>query len=210
MLIVPPLAVNVESSGAAVAASTQAPTNLSRSSKKKRRSKDGEKLSSKKSKRENSPRPLPGGLLDPSFGLSDWVDFRMSSTKLTVVEHLSEREVIKASLEFTTRDAMLMWYLENFANCCGPEEVQKELAAEKKAAEETKANLEALSLEHSKCEAAQAGLLKKLKGTCIEVATLTQKLKDLHVKCDEGANEINRLKLDLQQVGKKAKEQEGE
>lgn len=40
---------------------------------------------------------------------------------------------------------------------------------EKKAAEEAKTKLEALSLEHSKCEAAQAYLSKRFEGAYIEV-----------------------------------------
>lgn len=83
---------------------------------------------------------------------------------------------------------MVMWYVEGFADRRGAEEVQEELAAEKKATKEAKAALEALSLKHSKCEVTQ----------------------DLQVKCDEGEKETSRLKLALRQVGEKSKEQEGE
>lgn len=80
---------------------------------------------------------------------------------------------------------MLMWYLKQFTDRRGSEEIQNELVAKKKAFEEAKAKLE----EHSKCESAQAGLLKKFEGACIEVATLTQQLKDLKVKYDQEASE---------------------
>lgn len=108
----------------------------------------------------------------------------MNSTECAMVEHVSEREIVKAALEFTTRGAMLMWYAEGFADQRGMEEIQKELAAEKKAAAETKASLEALTFEHSKCESEQAGLTKKLEDACMKVATLTKRLKDLGLKYD--------------------------
>lgn len=76
-------------------------------------------------------------------------------------------------------DSMLIWYLRRFADRHDAEEVQNELAAKKKVAEEVRFQMEALTLEHSKCEKTQADLLKKFEGACVEVATLTQKLKEL-------------------------------
>lgn len=74
----------------------------------------------------------------------------MSSAQRAPIEHLSEREVVKSALEFTTHGAMLLWYAEGFADRDGLEEIQKELA-EKKVVEDAKDGLEALSLKHSKC-----------------------------------------------------------
>lgn len=122
----------------------------------------------------------------------------MSSAQRTPIEHFSKREVVKSALEFTTRGAMLLWYAEGFVDCRGLEEIQKELAAEKKAVEDPKAGLEALSLEHSKCVIEQAGLTKKLKGACMEVATLTQQLKDLGLIYNKEKKETDQLTQVLQ------------
>lgn len=48
--------------------------------------------------------------------------------------------------------------------------------------------------------------MKKFESACVEVATLTQQLKELQMKYDEEVSETSRLKLALQQVGEKAKE----
>lgn len=82
---------------------------------------------------------MTGGLLDPSFGVSDHVDFRMSSSQRAVVEPLSEKELTEAALEFTSRGAMLIWYLHRFADRRGAEDVQHELAASKKEVEDVRA-----------------------------------------------------------------------
>lgn len=63
------------------------------------------------------------------------------------------------------------------------------MAGEKKAAADAKAGLEALTLEHSKCLAEQAGLNKKLKSACVEVATLMQQVKDFELKHDKEKKE---------------------
>lgn len=92
-------------------------------------------------------------------------------------------------LEFTNRGAMLMWYAKGFADRRGLKEIQQELAGEKKAATDAKAGLEALTLEHSKCVAEQADLNKKLESACVEVAALTQQLKDMELKHDKEKKE---------------------
>lgn len=136
----------------AAGTSNPTPVDVPRVSKKKRRSKEGERSSSKKSKRDDIAQPLPGGLMDPAYGVSDRIDFRMSSAQREIVENLLERQIVKAALEHTSRGAMLMWYTEGFADWRGLDEIQRELAAEKKAAAETKASLEMLTLEHSNWE----------------------------------------------------------
>lgn len=130
----------------------------------------------------------------------------MSSAQRAPIEHLSEREVVKFALEFTTHGAMLLWYAEGFVDRRGLKEIQKELAAKKKAVEDAKVGLEALSLEHSECFIDQAGLTKKLEGACMEVATLTQQLKDLGLKYNKEEKETGQLTQVLQQVGEKVKQ----
>lgn len=192
--------VNLESSQAATTLPVQAtPTaQTDPSSKKKRRSRDGEKSSSKRSRWEGSdPRPLTGGLLDPT-------------SQRAIVESLSEKELTEAALEFTSHDAMLTWYLHRFADRRGVEEVQHELASSKKETEDVRAQLATLDLEHSKCKEAQEALTKKHEGACIEVATLTKQLTTLRTKFSEMAEENEQLKLSLQEAegtGKKQKDE---
>lgn len=203
-----PPKVIVGISEAIVGTSKPAPADISHSSKKKKRSKEGDKSFSKRSRRDSPPQPLSGGLLDLSFSVSDRMNFRMSSAEREVVEQLSEREIVKASLELTGRGAMLMWYAEGFADQRGLEEIQKELVVEKKAASDAKANLEALTLEHSKCESEQTGLKKKLKDACVEVVMLTKRLQDLGLKYQAEKEETARQGADLRQAREKIKNQE--
>lgn len=205
-----PPKVIVGISEAIVGTSKPAPADISHSSKKKKRSKEGDKSFSKRSRRDSPPQPLSGGLLDLSFSVSDRMNFRMSSAEREVVEQLSEREIVKASLELTGRGAMLMWYAEGFADQRGLEEIQKELVVEKKAASDAKANLEALTLEHSKCESEQTGLKKKLKDACVEVVMLTKRLQDLGLKYQAEKEETARQGADLRQAREKIKNQEEE
>ncbi|WVY91748.1 hypothetical protein V8G54_037262 [Vigna mungo] len=171
--------------------------------KKKKRSKEGEKSSSKRSKRDHTPQPLPGGLMDPAFGVSDRLDFRMSSAQREIMEQLSEQQLLKATLEHSSRGAMLMWYAERFADRRGLDAIQRELASEKKAAAEAKASLEAFTLEHSNCESERTGLQRKLADACAEVETLTQKLNALGLKYEAEREESSRQRAALAEANKK-------
>ncbi|KOM43727.1 hypothetical protein LR48_Vigan05g133200 [Vigna angularis] len=84
---------------------------------KKRKSKEWEKSSSKRSRREGSvPHLILGGRFGPDFTIGDCVDFCMSSSQRAVVEPLSEKDITNVALEFATRGAMLTWYLRKFAD----------------------------------------------------------------------------------------------
>lgn len=205
-----PVVIVAKPSEVAVVASGSTPADASRHSKKKKRSKEKDQSPSKRSKRDSPPRPLPGGPMDPTFGVSDQIDFRMNSAQRAVVEHLPERELIKAALEHTSRGAMLMWYAERFADRRGLKEIQRALVAETKSAADAKAALEELTLEHSKCELEQAGLKKKLQDACVEVATLTTKLQDLSLKYDAEKEETVRQGETIRQAKEKIKSQEDE
>lgn len=111
--------VNLESSGV----DAVVPVDPS-SSKKKRKSKDGDKSSSKKSRQEgNVLRPIPSGLFDPVFDVGDQVDFCMSLSERAAVEPMSEVDITDDALEFTSCGAMLIWYLRQFADRRGAEDV---------------------------------------------------------------------------------------
>lgn len=121
VVVRPALVVNLESLGAPIIVVVQADPF---SFKKKRKSRKGEKSSSKRSRREGSvPRPLPGGLFEPAFHVGEWVDFRMSSSQRAAVEPMSEKDLTNVALEFTTRGAMLISYLRQFANRRGVKDV---------------------------------------------------------------------------------------
>ncbi|KOM48069.1 hypothetical protein LR48_Vigan07g177300 [Vigna angularis] len=75
-----------------------------------------------------APRPTPPPVKVTFAGRS----CRPSSGVETLVEPLFEGEVTNAMLELSTRASMLAWYLRDFADRRGAEQVQGELAAEKK------------------------------------------------------------------------------
>ncbi|KOM32903.1 hypothetical protein LR48_Vigan01g245900 [Vigna angularis] len=78
--------------------------------------------------------PLPGGIFNPTFNMSDWTKFHMSSFQRALIEPLSEVELTNAMLEMSTRAAFLAWYLKVFTDCRGVDDVRAELLAEKNSA----------------------------------------------------------------------------
>ncbi|BAT92848.1 hypothetical protein VIGAN_07169400 [Vigna angularis var. angularis] len=102
------------------------------STKKKRKSKEGEKSSSKRSRREGSVlRPIIADVFDPEFHVSSCVTFHMSSSQRVVVELMSERELINAILELTARGSMLTWCARKLANRRSARDLQAELDEKK-------------------------------------------------------------------------------
>ncbi|KOM28052.1 hypothetical protein LR48_Vigan492s001600 [Vigna angularis] len=94
-------------------------------SKKARKGKEKEK--------EKAPSvPLPGGIFSPEFSMSDRTKFHMSSSQRALIEPLSELELTNAMLEMSTRATSLAWYLKEFADRPGVEDIRAELLAEKK------------------------------------------------------------------------------
>lgn len=84
--------------------------------RKRKSHKEGEKSSSKRSRREGShSRPLLG-VFSPEFSVSHKTNFHMNSTERTVVEPLSKVEVTNVVHELATQMAMLSWYLREFAD----------------------------------------------------------------------------------------------
>ncbi|KOM51382.1 hypothetical protein LR48_Vigan09g004100 [Vigna angularis] len=96
-------------------------------SKKARKGKEKEK-----DKERVPSMPLPGGIFSPAFSMSDRTKFQMSSSQRALIEPLSELELTNAMLEMSTRAASLAWYLKEFADRPGVEDVRAELLAEKK------------------------------------------------------------------------------
>ncbi|KOM38254.1 hypothetical protein LR48_Vigan03g163600 [Vigna angularis] len=102
-------------------------SSLRSASKRARKGKEKEK------DKERTPAvPLPGGIFSPAFSMSDWTKFHMSSSQRALIEPLSEVELTNAMLEMSTRAASLAWYLKEFADRPGVEEVRAELQEEKK------------------------------------------------------------------------------
>lgn len=81
---------------------------------------------------------------------------------------------------------------------------------EKKIVEDLMLQLEALTLEHSKCEKSQKALKKKFEDACVELATLTQQLKDARSSYDEATLETSRLRMEVRQLSEKGKKKEEE
>ncbi|KOM39030.1 hypothetical protein LR48_Vigan03g241200 [Vigna angularis] len=160
--------VNLESSEAAAVPPTTALD-------KKRKSKE-EKLSSKRSRQENSaPHPLPGGLFNPTFNVGG-------------------------------RGAMLVWYLREFANRRNAMDVQAALAAKKKVVKDLRAQLEALTLENKDCGKQQSKLQEEMDEVRGELSTTAQQLKDTRSRSDRIVEEAGRLKLEARQLAEREKE----
>ncbi|BAT92910.1 hypothetical protein VIGAN_07177700 [Vigna angularis var. angularis] len=99
----PTLVVDLEHSSKTAHATAVVP-----SIEKKRKTKEGEKSSSKRSRREGSEsRPIPDGVFDPEFHVGSHANFHLSSTQPAIVEQMSEGDLINVALELTTRGAML-------------------------------------------------------------------------------------------------------
>lgn len=64
--------------------------------------------------------------------------------------------------------------------------------------EDLQLQLEALNLEHSECSKTQKAIENKFEDACVEVATLTQQLKDVRSKLDDSTLEIGRLRAQVQ------------
>ncbi|KOM31280.1 hypothetical protein LR48_Vigan01g083500 [Vigna angularis] len=86
----------------------------------------------RKGKEKAPSPPLPGGIFSPAFNMSDRTKFNMSSSQRALIEPLSEVELTNAMLEISTRAASLAWYLREFADRRGVDDVRAELLAEKK------------------------------------------------------------------------------
>ncbi|KAG2399317.1 uncharacterized protein HKW66_Vig0082010 [Vigna angularis] len=116
-------------------------------SKKGRKEKEGSssRFASKKGrkgKEGSSSWPLPNDIFSPEFNISDRTNFHMSSTHRSLIEGLSEPVLTNAMLEMSTRATSLAWYLREFADRRGAENIRAELLAEKKVSEDLRAAME--------------------------------------------------------------------
>ncbi|KOM26407.1 hypothetical protein LR48_Vigan270s000400 [Vigna angularis] len=60
---------------------------------------------------DETARPLPLGVWDPSFTLSHKVDLNLDNSEKRVVESMTEQQMADALLEMTTRSQMLAWHI---------------------------------------------------------------------------------------------------
>ncbi|KOM41414.1 hypothetical protein LR48_Vigan04g161200 [Vigna angularis] len=113
--------------------------------------------------------PLPGGILSPAFSMSDRTKFHMSSSQRALIEPLSKLELTNAMLKMSTRVASLAWYLMEFTDRPGVEEVCAELLVEKKNSSSLQSAMEQLLLNQDeydkKIEQLEADLKKSKKET---------------------------------------------
>ncbi|KOM34813.1 hypothetical protein LR48_Vigan02g096300 [Vigna angularis] len=165
---------------------------------KKRKTKEREKSSSKRSRREGSvPRPISGTIFDVEFHVSHRVNFHKNSSQLAMLEPLFERDITNTALELSTQAAKLTWYLCEFADRRGAEDVQAELNKEKKAFANLRAQLEALTAAHEGCEKQQADWRLKLDEVRRELAKTVEKLWATQVRGDHAVEECGKLKVEV-------------
>ncbi|KOM43594.1 hypothetical protein LR48_Vigan05g119900 [Vigna angularis] len=106
---------------------------------------------SKKARKGNEKvpsAPLPGRIFSPAFNMSDRTKFHMSSSQRALIEPLSESELTNAMLEMSIRAASLAWYLKEFADRRGVDDVRTELLAEKKNSASLQSAMEQMILTH--------------------------------------------------------------
>ncbi|KAG2405348.1 hypothetical protein LR48_Vigan03g191500 [Vigna angularis] len=60
---------------------------------------------------DETERPLPLGIWDPSFMLGHKVDLNLDDSEKKVVENMTEQQIADAMLEMTTRAQMLAWHM---------------------------------------------------------------------------------------------------
>ncbi|KOM55888.1 hypothetical protein LR48_Vigan10g178000 [Vigna angularis] len=65
----------------------------------------------KKETVDETARPLPLGVWDPSFTLGHKVDLNLDDSEKKVVENMTEQQIADAMLEMTTRAQMLAWHM---------------------------------------------------------------------------------------------------
>ncbi|KOM37947.1 hypothetical protein LR48_Vigan03g132900 [Vigna angularis] len=82
---------------------------------RKRRGKavDTTGVASKKMKEtvEETDRPLPNGVWDPSFNLSHKIEFNLDNYEKKVVESMTEQQMADAMLEMASQTAMAAWHM---------------------------------------------------------------------------------------------------
>ncbi|KOM34862.1 hypothetical protein LR48_Vigan02g101200 [Vigna angularis] len=100
----------------------------------------------RKGKEKVPSAPLPGGIFSSAFSMSDRTKFHMSSSQRALIEPLSEGELTNAMLEMSTRTASLAWYLKEFADRRGADDVRTELLAEQKNSASLQLTMEQLLL----------------------------------------------------------------
>ncbi|KOM31885.1 hypothetical protein LR48_Vigan01g144100 [Vigna angularis] len=82
---------------------------------RKRKGKVGDTSGAVSKKRKDTvdetARPLPLGVWDPSFTLSHKVDLNLDNSEKRVMESMTEQQMADALLEMTTRSQMLAWHI---------------------------------------------------------------------------------------------------
>ncbi|KOM56724.1 hypothetical protein LR48_Vigan10g261600 [Vigna angularis] len=60
---------------------------------------------------DETERPLPNGVWDPSFTLSHKIEFNLDNSEKRVVESMTEQQMADAMLEMASRTAMAAWHM---------------------------------------------------------------------------------------------------
>ncbi|KOM38407.1 hypothetical protein LR48_Vigan03g178900 [Vigna angularis] len=164
-------------------------------------SKRARKGKEKEKDRERTPAiPLPGGIFSPAFSMSDRTKFHISSSQRALIEPLSEVELTNAMLEMSTRAASLAWYLKEFADRPGVEEVRSELLAEKKNSASVQSAMEQMILNQDEYDKRIEQLEAKLERSKKEAAEANDRLavargdgEQLMGECDQLKAKVSHL-----------------
>lgn len=143
--------LNLEESSGTPTEST-APLERKRKSEDLEKSKETERSSSKKSRREpHHPPSLPASIFDPNFNVVAHSSLRAGPSQRAVIEGMSRDDMLSAALEFTIRGAMMILNVREFDRRQSNLDVNRQLSEERKANDALRVKLEVLTLDHQGC-----------------------------------------------------------
>ncbi|KOM55778.1 hypothetical protein LR48_Vigan10g167000 [Vigna angularis] len=165
---------------------------------RKRSHKEGEKSSSKRSRRDGgTPWPLPSTIFQTEIHIGQKANFRTSSSDWDIVEKMSEKEITNAALELSCRSTMLNWYLVNMADHRNAEDVQAELTKCRRPVVGLRDKLQELTTTHKGCDKFQDETMSKLDVARSEGKEAVEKLITEKVMQGVRLEEADRLITDL-------------
>ncbi|KOM47594.1 hypothetical protein LR48_Vigan07g129800 [Vigna angularis] len=146
----------------------------------------GATLKKRKEVADETERPLPNGVWDPSFTLSHKVEFNLDNSEKRVIKNMTEQQIADAMLEMASRAQMLAWHMA-YASDRGALRVELE---------KTQTQLKELTEAHALCDQKQKRseqLLSEAEAKKM-MAVLTKERDDLRAESVEDKEIIEEMK----------------
>ncbi|KOM55427.1 hypothetical protein LR48_Vigan10g131900 [Vigna angularis] len=155
---------------------------------------------------EETDRPLPKGLWDPSFNLSHKMDFNLDDAEKKVVESMTEQQMADDLLEIATRTTMAAWHME-YASDRGVLRVELE---------KSRTQLKEIADAHAACEQRQRESEQRLRegqtllnSTWAAGSALKNERDELRLAHDQMASELVQLERLLRGKRRNARSDNG-